>query len=275
MENFSDFFPKILEENIEDYNKQDCNDYIIAKKYPELRRLKLNSTSKLILKSCNGQNSIADIASYINETFKDIASNTILQDIMDFLYTCWRMDLIKWIGENPFINTIQKNIENYSCKILKGNEVASLINDISRNNKIIYLSGFPDKYSLIEETVDKRGFYTYASYCLISLNKNNILFYELSLNSKKQKSLNFHQYYSEDLSKYSQSYINQLIDWSIRQYENLNKLNFLRIDSSTFTNIDKKYKNNLNYLDFHLLGTLKKHISNNDIDIYYKKFTSS
>ena len=267
------YIPIFVKENtLKFYTENNSNkSELVSKRFPELKTLEINKVSTFILELADGSNSIKDISEKIIESYNNVPYEKINDDILKFLETCYRLDLIKWKDNNPFLKKYINNDKGLTCEILSPVQASNILNEIRKEKGVYESISFKKNLYESNEIVEKRSFYYQSCYCVIKHNERNILFYEIELKTLKQQSFNINIYYIASIDIKDIKDIKEFIGWTIKEYSKIIKHNINRVDCNTI----EKYKEIIDFIEkigFKKIGTLKKHISIDemiyDIQVY-------
>ncbi|MCL2050179.1 MAG: PqqD family peptide modification chaperone [Lachnospiraceae bacterium] len=91
---------------------------IILNEFPIATPLVLNQTSKMILNSINGKNSIQEINGIILKKFINADIKRVETDVMNFITLLWNFRIVGWKFDNPYESLLTAKIDDYTIKYM-------------------------------------------------------------------------------------------------------------------------------------------------------------
>ena len=159
-----EYIPKYVRRNIL-YNRleDDGSEYISLKNHPEARELIFNNTAIIMLNSCNGTRTIDEILEILENKYNTNRARLEF-DLAQLLLNSWRMGLIEWIGENPFLYLYRKESDGVNYSFLHDEEIKTAL----QQSSIQYINPYIQyDYNFNDEAISQFSFSFIDNYFLI------------------------------------------------------------------------------------------------------------
>ncbi|MDP4145191.1 MAG: PqqD family protein [Bacillota bacterium] len=113
--------PVFVKDNVE-YARNEKNGFVSchSNKALFLNDLIINPIGIIILELCDGTRNVVEIIDTMLEKYKGVTRERISEDLIKVLYQYTTIGLVDWIGGNPFMYDLEKQInENYTITLAK------------------------------------------------------------------------------------------------------------------------------------------------------------
>lgn len=246
-----DAVPIVLHQNINNKRNNSNNATIfMSKRHPELANLKINKQAQFILDLCDGDRDLNKIVNIMQDNYKEIDRSILQSDLLDFMFSIWRVGILDWKEYNPFNDMYHDEYKGVKYKILTEEEVVEFIHT---NKDRLNYPCLVNKNFIENVTSIRNRIFTGNEALFEMQNGNHKGYISLSYDNDGGYSITMN-FYKLDIKLFTVPQILAFIDWSINKYSDLLNKKFTRVDINVLDG--DTYISPLDF-DFTYVGTMK------------------
>ena len=179
-------------------NKRIRGNNLNLKYVDEIDSVKINGTTKEILKQINGINTIDTIVNNLHHLYNGVDEKTIKLDLFSILFRLWKVREITWENEiHPFKEYFEKKSKFGLIKLLTEDESINLHSSKYQNKNLMYIGTFYND----SDNNAKLTFLDFIKVFKIFYEENEVGYIKLLISDVNNGNVDILEYWLEDSIK--------------------------------------------------------------------------